>query len=69
MTEVVHHPSCLEPARLNQIMEKLNHQMYAWPVLLRKALLTFLQTRKMIATMFAWNSNINYRNVVKNIIR
>jgi radical SAM superfamily enzyme YgiQ (UPF0313 family) len=69
MTEVVHRPGCLEPVQLSQIMQKLNRQMHAWPVLLRKALVTFLQTRNMTATMFAWNSNINYRNVGKGIRR
>jgi len=63
MTEVIHRPGCMEPHQLVQTMEKLNSQMYAWPVLLRKALLTLWQTRNLTATMFAWNSNINYRNV------
>jgi radical SAM superfamily enzyme YgiQ (UPF0313 family) len=63
MTQVVHRPGSLEPARLIRKMTKLNRQMYAWPVLLWKALFTLLQTRNMTATMFAWNSNINYRNV------
>jgi radical SAM superfamily enzyme YgiQ (UPF0313 family) len=61
MTEVVHRPGSLEPIQLVQTMKKLNRQMYAWPVLLRKALLTLGQTRNISATMFAWNSNINYR--------
>jgi radical SAM superfamily enzyme YgiQ (UPF0313 family) len=67
MGELIHRPGSLEPTQLSQIMEELNRQMYAWPVLLRKALITFSQTRNMSATMFAWNSNINYRNVNKNI--
>jgi len=66
MTEVVHRPGSLEPIQLIQLTEKLNRQIYAWPILLRKAFLTFAQTRNMIATIFAWNSNINYRNVGKN---
>jgi hypothetical protein len=37
--------------------------MYAWPVLMRKAMRTFCETRNPMATMFAWQSNINYRNV------
>jgi radical SAM superfamily enzyme YgiQ (UPF0313 family) len=69
MTEVVHRPGSLEPTQFSQIMAKLNRQIYAWPVLLRKALLTFWQTRNMVATMFAWNSNINYRKVGENIRR
>jgi radical SAM superfamily enzyme YgiQ (UPF0313 family) len=69
MTEVVHRPGSLEPTQLSQIMAKLNRQIYAWPVLLRKALVTFWQTRNMVATMFAWNSNINYHRVGENIRR
>jgi radical SAM superfamily enzyme YgiQ (UPF0313 family) len=69
MTEVIHRPGSMEPQELVQTMEKLNARMYAWPVLVRKALLTLWQTRSMTATMFAWNSNINYHNVNKGISR
>ena len=69
MTEVIFRPGSLEPVQLQQTMESLNRQMYILPVLLRKALNTFWKTRNMIATMFAWNSNINYRNVSRNISR
>jgi radical SAM superfamily enzyme YgiQ (UPF0313 family) len=69
MTEVVHRPGSLEPEQLNQAMKKLNRRMYSRPVLLRKALFTFWQTRNKTATMFAWNSNMNYRNVVQGIPR
>ncbi|MBI9050265.1 MAG: hypothetical protein JEZ00_12655 [Anaerolineaceae bacterium] len=48
-------------------MGKLNRQMYVWPVLLRKALFTFLLIRDMKAAMFAWGSNVNYRNVGKSV--
>jgi radical SAM superfamily enzyme YgiQ (UPF0313 family) len=65
ITEVVHRPGSLKPEQLKQAMEKLNRKIYAWTVLLRKTLFTFWQTRNKIATMFAWNSNINYRNVSK----
>jgi hypothetical protein len=37
--------------------------MYSWPVLMRKALRTYLSTRDSMATMFAWGSNQNYRQV------
>lgn len=69
MTEVVHRPGSLEPEQLNQTMEKLDRRMYSLPVLFCKALITFWQTRNKIATMFAWNSNINYRNVGRGITR
>jgi radical SAM superfamily enzyme YgiQ (UPF0313 family) len=65
MTEVVYRPGSLEPAQLTAAMRQHNQRMYAWPVLFRKALSTFWQTRDLTATMFAWNSNRNYRNVAQ----
>jgi radical SAM superfamily enzyme YgiQ (UPF0313 family) len=69
MTDVVHRPGSLEPDQLINTMKKLNPRIYAWPVLLRKALFTLLHTRNVTSTMFAWNSNINYRNVGRSIRR
>ncbi len=69
MMEVIHRPGCMEPLPLAHTMEKLSRKMHAWPVLFRKALLTLWQTRNMTSTMFAWNSNINYRNVRKSVTR
>ncbi|MEW5994731.1 MAG: radical SAM protein [Candidatus Zixiibacteriota bacterium] len=63
MTEVIHRPQGMEPIVLSQMMQKCTRRMYAWPVLVRKAMRTFRQTRDSMATMFAWQSNINYRNV------
>ena len=65
MSEVIHQPGSMEPLQLTQTMGILKQQMYTWPVLLRKAFTTLVQTRNMDATMFAWNSNINYRNMSK----
>ncbi|MCJ7547703.1 MAG: B12-binding domain-containing radical SAM protein [Deltaproteobacteria bacterium] len=69
MTEVVHRPGSLDPEQMNQTMQKLDRRMYSLPVLFCKALITFWQTRNKIATMFAWNSNLNYRNVGRGIAR
>jgi len=69
MTEVVHRPGSLDPEQLNQTMQKLDRRMYSWPVLFCKRLITFWQTRNKIATMFAWNSNMVYRNVGRGIAR
>ena len=63
MTEVVHQPGGMESTALSQAMNVCNQKMYARPVLLRKAARTLLQTRNPMAMMFAWRSNINYRNV------
>ncbi len=74
MTEVVHRPGSLDPDQLSQTIEKLDRRMYSLPVLFCKALMTYWQTRDKItrdkiATMFAWNSNLNYRNVGRGIAR
>jgi radical SAM superfamily enzyme YgiQ (UPF0313 family) len=63
MGEATHRPQGMTPEALTQVMEKSGQRMYAWPVLLRKALRTLWETRNPMAAMFAWNSNINYRNV------
>jgi radical SAM superfamily enzyme YgiQ (UPF0313 family) len=69
MTELIHRPGSMDPEELDQTMQKLDRRMYSLPILFRKALITFWQTRNMMATMFAWNSNINYRNVGRGITR
>jgi hypothetical protein len=63
MTETTHQPIGMTPDVLSQTMRECNHRVYSWPVLMRKALRTFRSTRSWIATMFAWQSNKNYRNV------
>ncbi len=63
MTTVTHRPRGMTPHELTQAMEMSNRRMYSWPVLIFKALRTFCATRASMATMFAWNSNLNYRNV------
>lgn len=63
MTQVTHRPQGMTPKALSQAMHESNGRMYGWPVLVRKAMRTFYDTRNPMATMFAWNSNINYRNV------
>jgi radical SAM superfamily enzyme YgiQ (UPF0313 family) len=69
MTELVHHPGIMDPEEFDQTMQKLDRRMFSLPILFRKALITFWQTRNIMATMFAWNSNINYRNVGRGITR
>lgn len=63
MGEATHRPQGMTPEVLTQVMAESGQRMYGWPVLLRKALRTLWETRNPMATMFAWNSNINYRNV------
>jgi len=63
MGEATHRPQGMTPEALTQVMAESGQRMYGWPVLLRKALRTLWETRNPMAAMFAWNSNINYRNV------
>jgi radical SAM superfamily enzyme YgiQ (UPF0313 family) len=63
MTEAVHRPLGMTPEALSQAMHENNRRMYAWPTLARKAIRTLRETRNPMATMFAWQSNLNYRNV------
>ncbi len=63
MGEAIHQPQGMAPEMLTQAMEEFSRRMYAWPVLTRKALRTLWETRNPMAAMFAWQSNVNYRNV------
>ncbi len=69
MTEVLYRPHGMEQAVLSQMMHKCTRRMYAWPVLVWKAIQTLRRTHDSMATMFAWQSNINYRNVVSAVGR
>jgi radical SAM superfamily enzyme YgiQ (UPF0313 family) len=63
MGEVVYQPGGMTPETLAQVMGESSQRMYAWPVLVRKAARTLWETRDPMAAMFAWQSNVNYRNV------
>lgn len=57
----------MSPSALVQAMHEANRRMYSRPVLLRKAFLTLCATRKYIPMVFAWGSNVNYRNVALSV--
>ncbi len=63
MTELVHEPKGTNPHTLVQTVRECNTRIYAWPTLMRKAARTLRATRNPQATIMAWQSNINYRNV------
>jgi radical SAM superfamily enzyme YgiQ (UPF0313 family) len=63
MTEVTHRPLGMSVDALARSTVASNRRMYAWPTLVSKAARTLITTRDPTATMFAWSSNINYRNV------
>lgn len=63
MTEVIHRPGSMEPEQLSRKMINIHRQIYAWPVLFRKAVSTFRNTRSFTSMTFALMSNMNYRRV------
>jgi radical SAM superfamily enzyme YgiQ (UPF0313 family) len=63
MTQVVHRPENMSAAQLTEGILRCNRRLYSWPVLFKKACRTLTVTRDPMATMFAFQSNRNYRNV------
>ncbi len=53
MSEVVYRPRDMTPAALADALGAAHRRVYAWPVLLRKALRTLRATRSPAATLFA----------------
>ena len=64
MTEVVYQPQAMEPATLSQAMRECCRRLYDTSVLERKAEMTYRETGDRVAAAMAWQSNLNYRNVV-----
>lgn len=63
MTEVTFRPLLMEPQELREAMHKSSRRLYnRWSVW-RKFLKTWRATRSFTTAMWAYNSNINYRNV------
>lgn len=63
LTEVVFRPKAMQPAELSQIMRECVRRMYDLPVLKSKATRTLAATGSWEATRFAWEANVNYRNI------
>lgn len=63
MTQVVHRPENMSVAELATGILRCNRRLYSWPVVFKKACRTLMVTRNPMATMFAFQSNLNYRNV------
>jgi radical SAM superfamily enzyme YgiQ (UPF0313 family) len=66
MTEVVFLPGKMGKEDLICGMRSANKKMYSSPVLIRKAIKTYLLTKNGMAAMFAWSSNQNYKHVYEN---
>ncbi len=63
MTQVVHRPAEMSSAELTEGVLHCNRMLYSWPVIVKKACRTLMLTRSPMAAMFAFQSNVNYRNV------
>ena len=63
MTQVVHQPENMSAVELAMGILRCNRRIHSWPVMLKKACRTLMTTRNPMATMFAFQSNVNYRNV------
>lgn len=63
MTEIVFKPKRIDLSIIINTINGIQQRMYAWPIIINKAISTFFRTRRLITTLFALNSNINYRNV------
>jgi radical SAM superfamily enzyme YgiQ (UPF0313 family) len=67
MTEVVFHPNKMSADELSNQMKEIDDQIHSWPTIIKKAFSTFSHTKAFSATMFAFGSNINYRNVGRSL--
>ncbi|MFV1966653.1 MAG: radical SAM protein [Pirellulaceae bacterium] len=63
LTEVVYRPKGMEPGQFSQIMRDCLRRIFDLPVIKAKAKQTFKETGRADTTEFAWQSNINYRNI------
>ena len=63
MTQVVHRPGNMSAVELATGILRCNRRLYSRPVVFKKACRTLMVTRNPMATMFAFQSNMNYRNV------
>jgi len=63
MTEVVYRPKQIEVNELSQVMRDCTRRIFDMDVLKAKARRTLKETGRGDATEFAWQANINYRNI------
>ncbi|KYK36217.1 MAG: radical SAM protein [Theionarchaea archaeon DG-70] len=63
MSEVTHQPHSVEAPELEEVMAKSVHQLYSRWSLYRKFFKTWRATRDFTTAVWAYNSNVNYRNV------
>ena len=63
MTEVTFKPLLMEPQKLREAMHESSRRLYSRWSIWRKFLMTWRATGSFTTAMWAYNSNINYRNV------
>jgi radical SAM superfamily enzyme YgiQ (UPF0313 family) len=63
MTEVVHKPLSMSREELTKVMHQSTRRLYSRHRIYRKFMKTWRATRSMTTAMWAYNSNMNYRNV------
>jgi hypothetical protein len=63
MTEVAFRPLLMEPQELVEEMDESVRRLYRRPSVWRKFAKTWRATRSLTTAMWAYNSNVNYRNV------
>lgn len=63
MSRIVYEPQNISRFDLQEQMIKQVSRLYCYPVLIRKAIKTYVSTRNTESTAFAWSSNMNYRKV------
>jgi radical SAM superfamily enzyme YgiQ (UPF0313 family) len=63
MTEVVYKPLLMSSRELSEVMTESVSRLYSRGTLFRKFIKTLFTTRSFVTAMWAFSSNINYRNV------
>lgn len=69
MTEVVHKPGSMEPQELHNCMSESVHRLYSRWSLWRKFMKTWRATGNFTTAMWAYSSNVNYRNVALGTLK
>jgi hypothetical protein len=63
MTEVIYKPFSMSSQELADVMSESVSRLYSRRTLFYKFLKTLIATRSFITAMWAYSSNVNYRNV------
>jgi len=67
MTEVTFKPIHMDHKQLSQIMTNSNCRLYTKKVIFSKFIKTLFSTKSLSTSIWAYSSNLNYRNVALSI--